>query len=262
MPSDASADGGSTRHVTQRGNVCIVIPAFNEVTTVRDVVQRTLRYAERVILVDDGSKDGTAESVKDLPIVLIRQEQNGGKASALVLGFDRALKEGAAAVITLDADGQHFPEEIPLFLEAFAAHPDHVIVGSRLWNREAVPGIRYWANRFASFWMSLASGVHLEDCQSGFRLYPSALLEAVNAGHGPGRGFTFESEFLVNAARRGYSISFVRISVTYPKNHMTQTHYHHVFDNLRMIRMVVSKLIRRSGDPAAPVRSLRSKPHD
>lgn len=248
MASTATPDGGLPGHpepakqVTRRGDVYVVIPAFNEVATIRDVVQRTLRCAEHVILVDDGSQDGTAEAVKDLPIILIRQDQNGGKASALILGFERAVKEGAAAVITLDADGQHFPEEIPLFLAAFEAHADHVIVGSRLWDRAAVPGIRYWANRLASFWVSRASGVHLEDAQSGFRLYPASLLKAVNAQHGTGHGFTFESEFLINAARAGYSISFVKIRVTYPKNHMQQTHYDHVHDNARMVRMIAGKL--------------------
>jgi glycosyltransferase involved in cell wall biosynthesis len=245
VAGDANADGESTNHVRQRGDVFVVIPAFNEVATIRDVVQRTLQWAEHVILVDDGSQDGTSEAVKDLPIILIRKDRNGGKASALMLGFGRALKEGAAAVITLDADGQHFPEEIPLFLEAFREHPDHVVVGSRLWNRAAVPGIRYWANRLASFWVSWASGVHLEDPQSGFRLYPSSLLESVSAGHGMQQGFTFESEFLVNAARAGYSISFVRIKVMYSQNHMQQTHYDHVRDNARMVRMIAGKLFLR-----------------
>jgi len=242
VASDANADGESTSRARQRGDVFVVIPAFNEVATIRDVVQRTLQCTEHVILVDDGSEDGTSEAVKDLPIILIRKDRNGGKASALVLGFGRALKEGAAAVITLDADGQHFPEEIPLFLDAFREHPDHVIVGSRLWNRAAVPGIRYWANRLASFWVSLASGVHLEDAQSGFRLYPSTLLESVSAGHKTQQGFTFESEFLINAARAGYGVSFVNIRVTYPKNHMQQTHYDHVHDNARMVRMIAGKL--------------------
>jgi glycosyltransferase involved in cell wall biosynthesis len=231
--------------IALRRDVYIVISAFNEVDTIRDIVQRTLQCSEHVILVDDGSQDGTAEAVKDLPITLIRKDRNGGKASALLLGFGRALEEGAAAVITLDADGQHFPEEIPLFLQAFQKHPDHVIVGSRLWNRAAVPGIRYWANRFATFWVSWASGVNLQDAQSGFRLYPGALLKSVSAGHGTQQGFTFESEFLINAARAGCGISFVNIRVVYPNNHMQQTHYHHVRDNARMVRMIVGKLLSR-----------------
>ena len=239
----------SAARTAGHGGVYVVIPAFNEVGTIRDVVQRTLRCSENVIIVDDGSQDGTAEAVSDLPVTLIRKDRNGGKASALVLGFGHALREGAVAVITLDADDQHFPEDIPLFLDAFQKHPDHVIVGSRLWNKAAVPGIRYWANRFASFWVSWASGIHLEDAQSGFRLYPSALLRSVSAGHGMRQGFTFESEFLINVARAGFGISFVHIRIKYPKNHMQQTHYHHVHDNARMIRMIAAKLfsIRRKG---------------
>lgn len=242
---ELSGQSESTGRAALGGDVYVVIPAFNEVATIREVVQRTLQCAEHVIIVDDASQDGTAEAVRDLPITLIRKDRNGGKASALVLGFGRALEEGAAAVITLDADGQHFPEEIPLFLDAFREHPDHVIVGSRLWNRAAVPGIRYWANRLASFWVSWASGVHLDDAQSGFRLYPVSLLQAVNARHGTQQGFTFESEFLINAARAGFGISFVNIRVTYPKNHMQQTHYDHVHDNARMVRMIAGKLFSR-----------------
>jgi glycosyltransferase involved in cell wall biosynthesis len=242
MTDDTYADGEFANPATQRRSVYVVIPAFNEVTTIRDVVERTLQCSEHVIVVDDGSEDGTAEAIKDLPITLICKDRNGGKASALILGFGRALQEGAEAVITLDADGQHFPEEIPLFLDTFQKRPNHVIVGSRLWNRAAVPGIRYWANRLASFWVSWASGVHVEDAQSGFRLYPAALLRSVSAGHGTQQGFTFESEFLINAARAGVGISFVNIKVTYPKNHMQQTHYDHVHDNARMVRMIVGKL--------------------
>ena len=247
--SKLSGEPESTGQTTLCGDVYVVIPAFNEAATIRDVVQRTLQCSEHVIIVDDGSEDGTAEAIRDLPTTLIRRDRNGGKAAALILGFGRALEDGAAAVITLDADGQHFPEEIPLFLEAFRQHPDHVIVGSRLWNRAAVPGIRYWANRLATFWVSWASGVHLQDAQSGFRLYPAALLRSVSAGHGTLQGFTFESEFLINAARAGFGISFVNIKVTYPKNHMQQTHYHHVHDNARMVRMIAAKLFsgRRKG---------------
>src|SRR6185312_13552967 len=124
-----SGEPESTGQTTLHGDVYVVIPAFNEVATIRDVVRRTLQCSEHVVIVDDGSEDGTAEAIRDLPTALIRKDRNGGKASALLLGFGRALEDGAAAVITLDADGQHFPEEIPLFLEAFRRHPDHVIVG-------------------------------------------------------------------------------------------------------------------------------------
>jgi glycosyltransferase involved in cell wall biosynthesis len=223
----------------------VLIPAYNEAPTIRDVVERTLRHAGHVIVIDDGSTDGSGDLIRDLPVRLVRQERNGGKASALMAGFQIALSEGAAGVITLDADGQHRPEEIPLFVAAFRSRPDAIVVGSRLWNRAAVPAVRYWANRFASFWMSRASGAPLDDCQSGFRLYPAAALVDVKARYGPRNGFTFESEFLIDAVRSGFAVVFVRISVTYPKDHMQQTHYNHVFDNLAMVRMVSRKIFGR-----------------
>jgi len=226
-------------------DVHVLIPAYDEAPTIRGVVERTLRQADHVIVVDDGSQDGTGDLIKDLPVKLIRQEKNGGKASALMRGFEHALSASAGAVITLDADGQHQPEEIRLFAEAHLLHPTHIVVGSRLWNRAAVPGIRYWANRFASFWVSWASGVRLEDRQSGFRLYPASLLKAVGASYGAGSGFTFESEILINAARAGYGISFVPITVTYPADHMQSTHYDHVRDNARMVKMIFRKLLLR-----------------
>lgn len=238
--------------VGERHGVHVVIPAYNEAPTIRSVVERTLLYSDRVVVVDDGSEDGTGELIRDLPITLIRQDRNCGKASALIRGFGNALAAGAAAVITIDADGQHQPEEIPLFIQAFRTHPSHLIVGSRLWNRTAIPAVRYWANRTASFWVSLASGIHLNDCQSGFRLYPREVLESVSADYGDRHGFTFESEFLINAARAGHCISFVNISVTYPKDHMRQTHYDHVHDNLRMIRMIAGKLVLRAIDAIRP----------
>jgi len=238
--------------------ICAVIPAYNEAQTIRDVVQRTLRHIPDVIVVDDGSSDGTGELVKELPVRLIRQESNLGKASALAKGFERALADGADAIITLDGDSQHKPEEIPLFLEAHRAKPEHVIVGSRLWNRAAIPIVRYCSNRVANFWISWASGVYLEDTQSGYRLYPRKILETVKAGHGPKHGFVFESEFLINTVRAGYGVSYVPIVVHYPDNHWQQTRFNHVRDISRITRMVAGKLIPRGMDPMALLRSLRS----
>jgi hypothetical protein len=105
-----------------------------------------------------------------------------------------------------------------------------------------------------------SAGVHLEDCQSGFRLYPANLLKVVQARYGAGSGFTFESEILINAARAGHGISFVRISVTYPADHMHSTHYDHVRDNARMVKMIAKKLMLRGVDALNPVRLLRRKP--
>jgi len=176
-----------------------------------------------------------------------------------VNGFGHALHHGADAVITLDGDSQHRPEEIPLFLDAHRAHPDHVIVGSRLWNKVEIPIVRYCANRFANFWISWASGVYLEDTQSGYRLYPRHLLETIDARHSPKHGFVFESEFLINAVRAGHGVTYVRITIHYPENHWHQTRFHPVRDIGRITKMVAGKLIPRGMDPAALFRSLRAR---
>jgi glycosyltransferase involved in cell wall biosynthesis len=236
-----------------------LIPAFNEALTIRDVVQRTLREVKDVIVVDDGSTDGTADLIKDFPVTVIRLDRNLGKASALAAGFKHALAHGADAVITIDGDSQHRPEEIPLFVAAFRANPGHVIVGNRLWDRARVPIVRYCSNRVANFWISWASGVYLEDTQSGFRLYPRQLLESIDARHGPNHGFVFESEFLINAVRAGHGVSYVRITVHYPENHWQQTRFNHVRDISRITKMVAGKLIPRGMDPAALFRSLRPR---
>jgi len=240
-------------------NLLAVIPAYNEALSIRDVVQRTLRHIDDVIVIDDGSTDGTGDLIKDLPVTLLRHDRNLGKASALVRGFELALNRGADAVITLDSDSQHRPEEIPLFIDAHRAEPEHVIVGSRLWNKAEIPIVRYCANRFANFWISWASGVYLEDTQSGFRLYPRKLLETIDARHSPKHGFVFESEFLINAVRAGYGVSYVRIVIHYPDNHWHQTRFHPVRDIGRITKMVAGKLIPRGMDPAALFRSLRAK---
>ena len=114
------------------------------------------------------------------------------------------------------------------------------------------------ATIFAGFWVSWASGTPLEDCQSGFRFYPRSVLESVDADHGLLDGFTYEAEFLINAARAGHGISFAPITVTYPANHMQQTHYRHVRDNARMIRMIAGKLLARCLDAWTPARFRRA----
>ena len=134
-----------------------------------------------------------------------------------------------------------------------------MIVGSRLWNRAAIPIVRYCSNRVANFWISWASGVYLEDTQSGFRLYPREILQTVNAGHSPRHGFVFESEILINTVRAGYGVSYVPIVVHYPENHWQQTRFNHVRDISRITRMVAGKLIPRGMDPAALFRSLKPR---
>src|SRR3954469_3716743 len=177
-------------------------PAYNEVATIRDVADRTLAQLPEVIVVDDGSTDGTADMLARLTVTLGRNPPNLGKSASLWRGISLALAEGAQAVVTLDADGQHRPEDIPRLLAAHHRDPAALVVGARLHDGAGIPAERYYANRFANFWIAWAAGQRVQDSQSGFRVYPAPLLLALPPRVRRAASFVFESEALIEAGRR------------------------------------------------------------
>ena len=226
------------------GSYWVVIPAYNEAATVRDVVVRARQQCPHVIVVDDGSTDGTAEVVTGLDVILLRNEKNLGKAGSLCRGFEQALAGGAIGVITLDADGQHAPEEIPLFIKQSVDDPSLFLIGARRRDQRKTSFWRYGANRVADFWIGLAAGAPIDDSQSGFRLYPAALLRAIDVPHERSRSFVFESEILIEASRRGMNIRKIPITVT-PRSGPCPSHFRPVLDILKITRMVAWKILSR-----------------
>ncbi len=225
----------------------VVIPAYNEAATIRNLAERALFYCKEVIVVDDGSRDDTANALEGLPVQLLRNAENQGKAAALWRGAQAALANGVDAVITLDGDGQHAPEDIPRLIAAFERQPDCIIIGARQSNRANTPTLRYVANKLANFWISWACGQRLADSQSGFRLYPAGLFRRVTIRHGKKRGFVFESELLIEAARAGYRCLAVAIPAVFTPG-MRPSHYRQV-DSLYIILMLTRKLLARGLDP-------------
>ena len=224
--------------------LAVVIPAYNESATIRDVARRALSQCENVIVVDDGSIDGTADCLTDLDVRLIRHETNLRKAAALWNGIRAAIDAGAEAVITLDGDGQHRPEDIPALVRAAENHPGSIIIGSRLHQGDEIPKARLRANRAANFWISWAAGYPIRDSQSGFRLYPAALLRELNLDTGVRHGFVFESEILIEAANRGVRSVAVDIPAIYSDG-LRPSHFRPVADITSITLMVGSRLIRR-----------------
>ena len=220
----------------------VVIPAYNEGATVRDVVARARQQCAHVIVVDDGSTDDTPERLAGLDIMILRNEHNIGKAASLWRGFQQALANGAAGVITLDADGQHAPEEIASFIAAALNQPEAIIIGARPTMQRKASQARYFANRVADFWISWAAGRLIEDSQSGFRFYPARLLQDLTVKHGPKQSFVFESEVLIETARRGVRLLFVPIAVA-PRLGPRNSHFRPVVDILRITRMVAWKIL-------------------
>jgi len=233
----------------------VVIPAYQEARTIRDVASRALQQVENVIVVDDGSTDGTAEALDALPLVLLRNPTNCGKATSLRRGLEHALSAGACAVVTLDGDGQHAPEDIPTLLAQSVSHPDHLIIGVRRRDQRRAFLWRYLANCVADFWISWAAGYPLEDSQSGFRIYPASLLNNVKVKSGKARSFVFESEILIEATRSGYGSVSVSIEALHHRG-MRPSHFRPVLDIARITFMVGAKLISRGMYPIGLYRSL------
>jgi glycosyltransferase involved in cell wall biosynthesis len=228
--------------VTPTVTEVVVIPAYNEAATIRDVVQRALRQAHLVIVVDDGSADGTASALADLDVVLLRNAANLGKAASLRRGAEEAMRRGAVAIVTLDGDGQHYPEDIALLLGAWRETPERIVIGSRLHRREAIPSARYWANRVANFWIGLVAGYAIADSQSGFRVYPARVLREARVCCDRAHSFVFESEILIEAARLGVQARCLPVQVNY-NSRARASHFRPVLDIARIVRMVAWRLV-------------------
>ena len=189
-----------------------VIPAFREERHIADVVRRTLAVLPDVLVVDDGSPDGTAAAAEAAGARVVRHPVNQGKGVALQTGFARARADGFDAVITLDADGQHDPAEIPGFLRAAAETGADVVVGSRMQDVKDMPWIRRLTNWFMSWLLSREMGQWVPDTQCGYRMFRCAVLDGIEVGSAR---FAAESEILLMLAARGCRIASAPIRTIY-----------------------------------------------
>jgi glycosyltransferase involved in cell wall biosynthesis len=233
----------------------VVIPAFNEATTIRGLAQRALEAVADVIIVDDGSTDGTGAQLSGLPVTVLTHERNLGKAASLWRGLDHAMAHGAQRVVTLDGDGQHNPQDIGRLLHVADQFPRRIVIGARLHDKRNFPPARYYANQFARFWISWAAGDRIADTQSGFRVYPAHLLSQLTHADVSWGRFVFESEILIAAGARGVQSVAVSIPGIYPPA-ARRSHFRPVVDIARIVVMVAGRLLRRGMHPAGLWRSL------
>ena len=239
--------------MSSNSDVVVVIPAYNEACTIREIAAAVKQFVPNVVVVDDGSTDNTSAALAGLAVTMLRHPRNQGKGAALRLGIEYALKQGAAAVLTLDGDGQHRPDDIPRLLEIFRRRPGVIVIGARLVPQDRPPLARWLANRFADFWISWAAGDWIADSQSGYRLYPASVLRRINVDRA--HGFAFESEILIEACRRGYRTVPALVPVIY-KDSARPSHFRPARDITRIVLMVAGKLLSRGFYPAGLVRAL------
>lgn len=238
-------------------DVAIIVPAYNEEKSIRFITKQLLQFSDHIIVVNDGSTDKTVEQLSDLPITLLHNPTNRGKGASLFRGFKHIQSLNIDAIITIDADTQHDPNDIPKFINAMHQYPNHLIIGARLHNKENAPKSRYRANQVADFFISWAAGERIIDTQSGYRLYPMNLLQDClkNAHH---HKFAFESEFLIDSTRQGFSPAAIAIHSHYPED-SRESHYRPFVDTSKIVLMVTWKIVSRGFCLPGLLRILRKR---
>lgn len=194
-----------------KSKICAIIPFFNEKDFLLDVVTDTLKFVDTLIAVDDGSVDGSSKLISNIEnVLLITLPKNIGKGYALQVGFDRAVKENFDLIITLDADKQHDPVYIPEFIEHL--NNFDLVIGNRLKDLSKMPIQRVLSNKLTSLLLTIKTGKKILDSQCGYRSFKIDVIRKVRASS---NGYEAESEMIIYAARKGFSIGFVDIPTLY-----------------------------------------------
>jgi UDP-N-acetylglucosamine---dolichyl-phosphate N-acetylglucosaminyltransferase len=194
-----------------KNNIAAVIPFFNESRTINQIISRTLQYVDHIIAVDDGSTDDYSDNIpQENNVTLLKYDVNRGKGFALAEGLKKGVEKGFKKLITIDADLQHNPDEIPLLISALAE--SDIVIGNRLGNLSDMPFHRILSNKITSFLLSLKTGQKILDSQCGFRAYNSNVINSVKTNKD---GYEAESEMIIKASRKGFKIAFVNISTIY-----------------------------------------------
>jgi glycosyltransferase involved in cell wall biosynthesis len=216
------------------------IPVFNNAGTIVEIVRRCREQIADVVVVDDGSTDADLrESLAPLGVTVIRHPVNRGKGAALLTAFDFARQHGAEYLISLDGDGQHFPEDIPKFLAQL--NPETILIGVREQIVGEMPGSSRFGREFSDFWICVESGGQASDTQSGFRAYPLRQIAALNLAS---RHYNMEVEVVTRAIWAGLKIQSVPIRVQYLPKEKQVSSFRPVLDNAR-ISMVHTRLVLR-----------------
>ena len=213
-------------------NAIVIVPTYNNNGTIAAVIEDLKKYASDIMVVNDGSTDNTAEILSNIKDIQVESyPKNQGKGYALKYGLTLAYQRGYRYAITIDADGQHFADDLPVFIEHIEQKPDSLLIGARNLNADNMPGKNTFANRFSNFWYKVETGQTLSDTQSGYRLYPLGKIQNI---HFFTSRYEFEVEIIVRAAWRGVNVENIPIKVYYPPVEERVSHFRPFKDFFRI----------------------------
>lgn len=239
---------------------CILVPTFNNDKTLENLIRNLLGFTSNVLVVNDGSTDETSEILQKFPdLETLEFTENRGKGAALNEGFKLAGQLGFKYAISIDSDGQHFPEDIIIFLEALEQKPadeEILVIGARKMDHKDIPGKSSIGNKVSSFWFWVETGIKLEDTQCGFRLYPLEMINSLNLSTSK---FEFEIEVLVKAAWQGAKISNLPIRVYYPPGERI-THFRPFSDVTRIVIFYIKFRFKRIFSSSKKERNVQKNP--
>ncbi len=220
------------KHKLEELKCCVIMPTFNNEKTIGSLIENVLQYTNHLIVVCDGATDSTPKIIASFgdKITSIGYAKNKGKGNALKMGFKEALKQGFEHAITIDSDGQHYPENILDFVKAFEENPGALFMGARNIEADGMPGKNSFANKFSNFWVKLQTGNDLPDTQTGFRLYPLKAVEKLCLFTNK---FEFEVEIQVKLAWQNIKVIPVPVKVKYDPNERV-THFRPLQDFTRI----------------------------
>lgn len=240
-----------------RLGACVIVPTYNNERTLKRVIDGVLEHSKDVLVINDGSTDSTEIILKKYQgkINFAGYSPNKGKGIALRMAFLKAAELGFKYAITIDSDGQHFPEDIPKFLDEIEMFPGSMILGARNIEAEGMPGKNSFANKFSNFWYWAETGLRMPDTQTGFRLYP---LDEVKKLTFFGSRFEFEVEVIVKLAWQGVEVRSIPVQVKYDPDERV-SHFRPGPDFTR-ISFLNAYLVTRAIIWHHPVRFLRKNP--
>ena len=216
--------------------IIVVMPTYNESRTIADLVRQVQNQNLEILVIDDGSSDDTFTIAKDNMAVVLRNEKNLGKGASLTKGFDYALKAGFDAVITMDSDGQHSPEDIAHFRRIFESSHSGMFIGNRMLSTKNMPLIRILTNKLMSWVISRAAGQNVPDTQCGFRLIRKEVLEKIVL---KSSNYEIESEMIIRAARQGFKIESIPIKTIYSRE---KSRVNPFIDTIRFFCFIIPEL--------------------